>query len=66
MNTDNPIYEIDKDIDLPDPDATPIRDRRVVTQPYDLAIDAIVGQVNDDILFLRPLSQRPNFQRQCP
>lgn len=59
-----PIYETEKDSDLPDPDATPIKDRKVVTQPYDLSIDAIVGQVNSKILFLRPLSERPKFQRQ--
>lgn len=47
-----------------DPNATPVKDRKVVTQPYDLAIDAIVSQVKGDILFLRPLSSRPNFQRQ--
>jgi len=58
------IFETDAGSDIPDPDATPIRDRKVVTQPYDLAIDAIVGQVKNDILFLRPLSSRPNFQRQ--
>lgn len=58
------FVEIDKDKDTSDPDATPIRDRRVVTQPYDLAIDAIISQVNSNILFLRPLSSRPNFQRQ--
>lgn len=49
---------------MPDPEATPLRDRRVVTQPYDLAIDAIVSQVKSSILFLRPLSSRPKFQRQ--
>jgi hypothetical protein len=57
-------FEPEVDSDIPDPDATPIKDRKVVTQPYDLAIDAIVGQVKGDILFLRPLSSRPNFQRQ--
>lgn len=57
-------FEVDAGTDVPDPDATPIRDRKVVTQPYDLAIDAIVGQVKNNILFLRPLSSRPNFQRQ--
>lgn len=61
---ENPIYEADQDGDMPDPEATPLRDRRVVTQPYDLAIDAIVSQVKSSILFLRPLSSRPKFQRQ--
>lgn len=61
---DNQIYEEDLDGDSPDPEATPLRDRKVVTQPYDLAIDAIVSQVKSQILFLRPLSARPKFQRQ--
>lgn len=61
---ENQIYEADTDGDLPDPESTPLRDRKVVTQPYDLAIDAIVSQVKNNILFLRPLSARPKFQRQ--
>ncbi len=61
---ENQIYEADLDGVLPDPETTPLRDRKVVTQPYDLAIDAIVGQVKSSILFLRPLSSRPKFQRQ--
>ncbi|SFF11710.1 Protein of unknown function DUF262 [Sulfitobacter brevis] len=63
MSTEKPFYELDLS-DEPDPEATPMRDRKVITQPYDLSIDAIVGQVNRKILFLRPLSDRPNFQRQ--
>lgn len=61
---ENQIYEVDLDGDVPDPEATPLRDRKVVIQPYDLAIDAIVSQVKSHILFLRPLSARPKFQRQ--
>jgi Protein of unknown function DUF262 len=64
MSNENTPFEEDADSDLPDPSATPLRDRKVVTQPYDLAIDAIVAQVNTKILFLRPLSERPKFQRQ--
>ncbi|MBU2999538.1 DUF262 domain-containing protein [Roseovarius nubinhibens] len=63
MNTEKPFYELDLSNE-PDPEATPLRDRKVVTQPYDLSIDSIVGQVHRKILFLRPLSARPNFQRQ--
>lgn len=58
------IYETDLDGDTTDPESTPLRDRKVVTQPYDLAIDAIVSQIKTGILFLRPLSARPKFQRQ--
>lgn len=64
MNENPPGLETEKASEIADPEATPVRDRKVITQPYDLAIDAIVGQVKDDILFLRPLSSRPNFQRQ--
>lgn len=64
MDHENIIYEDDQDGDVADPSATPLKDRKVVTQPYDLAIDAIVAQVKSSILFLRPLSDRPKFQRQ--
>jgi hypothetical protein len=64
MDEDNSIYENDLDGDTVDPAATPLRDRKVITQPYDLAIDAIIAQVKSKILFLRPLSERPKFQRQ--
>jgi len=64
MDTEKPFYETELEGDEPDPDATPLRDRKVITQPYDLAIESIVGQVKTDTLFLRPLNQRPNFQRQ--
>lgn len=63
MSIEKPFYELDLSSE-PDPEATPLRDRKVVTQPYDLSIDSIVGQVKNNILFLRPLNDRPNFQRQ--
>ncbi len=61
---EKPIYEIDSDVNLPDPDEVPVRDRKVVTQPYDLAIHSLIEQVNSRTIFLRPLSERPRFQRQ--
>jgi len=64
MDSEKVIYEEDRDGDVADPLATPLRHRKVVTQPYDLAIDAIVTQIKSKILFLRPLSDRPKFQRQ--
>lgn len=64
MEPEKNIFEEDLESDVVDPAATPLRDRKVVTQPYDLAIDAIVSQVKSNILFLRPLSNRPKFQRQ--
>lgn len=57
-------FESEHEAETHDPDATPVKDRKVVTQPYDMGIEAIVAQVKDDTLFLRPLNSRPNFQRQ--
>jgi hypothetical protein len=57
-------FDTEQEAETHDPDATPVKDRKVVTQPYDMGIESIVGQVKDDTLFLRPLSSRPNFQRQ--
>ncbi len=61
---ENGVFEEDTNGDAPDPEETPIRDRKVITQPYDLAIDNLVSQVKGNILYLRPLSDRPKFQRQ--
>ena len=57
------IVEADKDSDLIDPDEIPIRDRKLVTQPYDMTIDSLYGQIKDDTIHVRPLSQKPKFQR---
>ena len=62
--TDKPIYEQDKDSDVRDPDETPLRDRKVVTQPYDIAVESLVDQVRNGTIFVRPLSDRPKYQRQ--
>ncbi len=63
MIDDKPIYEKDRESDAPDPDEVPIRERKVVTQPYDLAIDSLIDQIRAGTIFLRPLSERPDFQR---
>ena len=63
MADDRPIYEMDKEYDAPDPDETPIKDRKVVTQPYDLAVHSLIDQIEANTIFLRPLSDRPEFQR---
>ena len=47
----------------PDPDEILIKDRRVYTQPYDLVVRSLIDQIKDGTIFLRPLSERPNFQR---
>lgn len=63
MNDERPIYENDPDQDVLDPDEVPIKDRRVVTQPYDLVVSSLMDQIKNEIIFLRPLSERPDFQR---
>lgn len=65
MNEDKPIYEtedVGKGI-VPDPDEIPIKDRRVHTQPYDLVVESLIDQIKGGTIFLRPLSERPSFQR---
>jgi len=63
MTDETPIYEQEKPSAEPDPDEIPIRDRRVFTQPYDLVVESLVDQIKGGTIFLRPLSERPNFQR---
>jgi hypothetical protein len=63
MSENNPIYEADKADSQPDPDQVPIRDRRLFTQPYDLVVEALIDQIENGTVFLRPLSERPSFQR---
>ena len=57
------IYEDENQESEPDPNVTPIHDRRLITQPYDLSIKALMAQINDRTLHLRPISDRPSFQR---
>ncbi len=56
-------FEQDADHDKPDPDQTPIRDRKLVTQPYDLVVQSLITQIDNKTIFLRPMSERPRFQR---
>jgi hypothetical protein len=63
MSDTAPLYEVDKAVEEPDPDEVPIRDRRLFTQPYDLVVQALMDQIEGKTIFLRPLSDRPTFQR---
>lgn len=63
MSTDPKIYESEKASDLPDPDEVPIRNRKVVTQPYDVGVESMIHQIDNGTIFLRPISERPEFQR---
>lgn len=62
MIDDSPI-EVDSKDNQPDPDEVPIKDRKVFTQPYDLNVDSLMNQIAGKTIFLRPLSERPDFQR---
>lgn len=62
MQSEKPIYEPEEDV--PDPDEVPIKNRKVVTQPYDLVVESLVDQINGGTIFLRPLTDRPSFQRE--
>lgn len=64
MSDEKPIYEVEQEADTQDPDETPLRDRKVVTQPYDLVVQSLSEQIKGGTIFLRPLSDRPHFQRQ--
>ncbi|MFN3349621.1 DUF262 domain-containing protein [Pseudorhodoplanes sp.] len=64
MSEEKPIFETELDTDIPDPDEPPLKDRKVITQPYDLVVESLSDQIKGGTIFLRPLSDRPNFQRQ--
>lgn len=61
-STSSPFEDDDFEL-LPDPDEVPIRDRTLRTQQYDLVVEALIAQIKGGTIFLRPLSERPNFQR---
>jgi Protein of unknown function DUF262 len=63
MTDDKPLFEMDVNSTEPDPDEIPIKDRKVITQPYDLIVESLIDQIKNGTIFLRPLSERPNFQR---
>jgi hypothetical protein len=64
MSENRPLFDDEPEIDeIADPDEVPVRDRRVYTQPYDLVVESLVEQISSGTIFLRPLSERPDFQR---
>ena len=63
MPNEPAIYEGEHDEVEIDPDHVPIRERKVVTQPYDLVVKSVMEQIDNKTLHLRPLSDRPKFQR---
>lgn len=63
MINERPLVELDPEEDKQDPDVVPLIDRRVFTQPYDLVVESLMDQIKGETIFLRPISDRPNFQR---
>lgn len=63
MNESRSAYEEEVGQSVPDPDELPIRDRKVITAPYDLVAESLVEQIKNRTIFLRPLSERPRYQR---
>lgn len=63
MTDEQPLFEVEASSAEPDPDEIPIKDRKVFTQPYDLIVESLIDQIKGGTIFLRPLSERPNFQR---
>lgn len=63
MINERPLVEPDPEENINDPDFVPVRDRRVFTQPYDLVVESLMDQIKGETIFLRPISDRPNFQR---
>lgn len=64
MSEEKPLFESERDTDVPDPDEPALKDRKVITQPYDLVVESLSDQIKGGTIFLRPLTDRPNFQRQ--
>ena len=57
------LYEDEREDYQPDPDEAPVHDRKLFTQPYDLNVRSLIAEIKDKTLHLRPLSERPRFQR---
>ena len=59
----NTVYEDELEKHVPDPDTVNVKNRKLFTQPYDLNIRSLLEQIKENTLHLRPLSDRPKFQR---
>ena len=57
------LTETDIDSDLRDPDETPIRNRKLIIRAQDMTVDSMVHQLKDRTIHVRPLSEKPRFQR---
>lgn len=59
----NPLYEDENENHPSDPDEMPVKERKLFTQPYDINVRSLIDQIEEGTLHLRPLSDRPRFQR---
>ena len=57
------IYEDQGYQQPPDPDESRKRSTRLITQPYDIVIGSLLGQIDNGTVFLRQISEKPRFQR---
>ena len=63
LEMETQLYEDEHEEYQPDPDEPPVHDRKLFTQPYDLNVRSLLGEIREGTLHLRPLSERPRFQR---
>lgn len=57
------LYEDECQDQETDPDESITSGGRLITQPYDLVITTLLSQISPKTLHLRPISDRPTFQR---
>lgn len=58
------LYEDENEVSRPDPDGDPIVRRKLIALPYDIDLSSLIERIEESTLYLRPISQRPDFQRQ--
>ena len=57
------LYEDEDTYQGHDPNDTSVPNTRLFTQPYDLVVTSLLGQIEDGTVHLRHISERPKFQR---
>ncbi len=57
------LYEDEDVFQGHDPNETSVPNTRLYTQPYDLVVTSLLGQIEDGTVHLRHISERPRFQR---
>ena len=57
------IYEDENVEQERDPEGSSILNPKLYTQPYDIVINSLLGQIDDGTIHLRQITDRPKFQR---